>query len=439
MAPSSSKKRKRQQEEKEKVEKEPVQTVILYERWHFDRLSTIAELTLDPQTEAVVSAVLRRFKQTGGTRLCVPYTAREFKQGRVYGNGLQGVTGWIRRICAGPFYHDIDMSNCSPKLLSQILERAGLCPPILKMYAADREDVFAQLRESDPRLTNVCSGVLKTVFLLGLHGGKHKNHLQKTLGFSPGDTEPVRVLKHWEKSLRKALRQLREQSAFHRQLWEQIQALEKENPEGTFASWCWQVPENEIILALHEYFAQAENYTSGALIFDGLLLERKEGVPVVPDAVLRRAEAHILQTLGWEINLLEKPEALSAHARRLGIFLGRAVCAKDFFSPKSADLRSVVGRASIGRCAVRRPSYGAPRIDSGSLRSRLRGPRVHQRHFEAHARLWQSPHEAVDGVVRARGSPAVPAGHQGEFQPRDHQLHQRIFKHSHQRVDRVGS
>ena len=281
--------------------------IRLYERWDFNRLSSIAELGLDPATEAVVSGVYSQLKENASTRLGVTYSARDFKQGRVYGKGLQGVNGSVRRLCSGEFYHDIDMANCAPNLLKQILEQANICPPLLNEYSNHRAAVFERLRTSDVRLRSVPDDTLKKVFLLGVHGGKHKNYLQKYLNFPQCDMTPVPELEAWENVLGRALKKLREKSKFHKKLWKQIKkSKDKRNPEGTFASWCWQVPENQIICELSNYFNKFESYTSGALVFDGLLLERKD-VSTVPDAMLRRAETHILNTLGWQINLVEKP------------------------------------------------------------------------------------------------------------------------------------
>ena len=183
---------------------------VYYERWDFDRLSAIAELTLDPQTEAVVHEVYTELKTTGKTRLKVSYKpTSDFKEGRVYGKGLQGTNGAIRRLCAGDFYHDLDMVNCAPNLLKQILQKHGVCPVLLQEYVEDRSGVFERVRISDERLRDVSDDVLKKVFLLGIHGGTHLNYLQKYLNFPEDDTAPVSDLKAWEKCLRKSLKVLR--------------------------------------------------------------------------------------------------------------------------------------------------------------------------------------------------------------------------------------
>ena len=98
-------KRKRDCEEEE--EKKVITT--LYERWDADMILSVSELVLDPQTEGVVSAIATEMTPSLSnpapmTRRMVSYTARDFKEGRVYGQGLQGVSGWIRRLCSYKYY-----------------------------------------------------------------------------------------------------------------------------------------------------------------------------------------------------------------------------------------------------------------------------------------------------------------------------------------------
>jgi hypothetical protein len=106
---------------------------VLYERWDSDMIMSINELVLDPQTEAVVSALAAEMRPSLSNpdptiRRIVSYSAREFKKGRVYGQGLQGVGGWIRRVCSYRYYHDLGIVNCGPTILYQILEKCGGCP-----------------------------------------------------------------------------------------------------------------------------------------------------------------------------------------------------------------------------------------------------------------------------------------------------------------------
>ena len=93
----------------EEEQDEPVAT--LYERWDVDALRSIAELALEHEVDDVVCSILSGL--TRKTRRVVQYRPGKFQEGRLYGTGYQGVSGWIRKICGHKFYHDIDISNCA--------------------------------------------------------------------------------------------------------------------------------------------------------------------------------------------------------------------------------------------------------------------------------------------------------------------------------------
>jgi hypothetical protein len=197
-------KRKRQEEK-------PI-AAILYERWDYDKLQHINELVLDSRTEYTVTAVATEMKISPLSRRSVSYTSREFKEGRVYGTGLQGCSGWIRRLCSFRYYHDLDMVNSAPNLLYQIIEKAGFSCPLLREYAVGRSDVFMRLRKEEPELASVSDKNLKEMFLKTLHGGQHTNHFA-SIGLLP-DHPPIKMLLKWESSLQEVMTKLMKHDDF---------------------------------------------------------------------------------------------------------------------------------------------------------------------------------------------------------------------------------
>ena len=162
---------KRKNENKEDKEEEGNVAAILHERWDVDVLTSINQLVLNPSIDANISAIASEFatslsNPSPQSRRSVSYSATtDFKEGRVYGQGLQGVSGWIRRLCSYKYYHDLDIANCAPTLLYQVIEKLfGECPAMIKEYAIDRAKMFMTLREQEPELKNIPEKKLKEIF-----------------------------------------------------------------------------------------------------------------------------------------------------------------------------------------------------------------------------------------------------------------------------------
>ena len=294
--------RKKRKLEEEHIEP-PVATLL--ERWNVDALESIVELALTPEKEHIVSTVLSEMSRN--TYRKVEYRPGEFKDGQIYGIGYQGCPGWIRRICGYLYYHDIDIKNCAPTLFAQILEKKlGECPNMIQRYATDRAGIFNELRRQEPDLATVSNKVFKTVFLASLHGASHTNHFDK-LGLSQNH-EPISMLSTWEEEIKRASKDLQTHREF-KKLWKKVEGREdKKNKLGTFTAWTWQREANNILLELSDFFKMSGR-TVGALIFDGLMIERKPEVPSptrMEEDILRQAEKKVLIETGFKIVLVEK-------------------------------------------------------------------------------------------------------------------------------------
>ena len=282
----------------------------LWERWDPDMLMSINQLVLDPINEAVVAKIAKEMMMNPTSRRRVQYAPSDsdYEDGRVYGSGLQSVSGWIRRLCSFKYYHDLDIENCGPTLLCQVLERYDMCPRIIKEYASNRDEVFKRARGQVPELRDTPDKALKNIFLRCLHGGRHTSHFH-SIGLSP-DHDPIALLVEWEEEVSKAMKTLMNHDDY-KQIANQINMMEgKTNKVGTFTSWVWQQPENRIIQELGEYLRDTEGLTPGVLVFDGIMVERQPEVPhpaTLDEAVLRRAEAFIEKKLSFVIRLIEKP------------------------------------------------------------------------------------------------------------------------------------
>jgi len=197
-------------------EKKQNMSVVLYERRDKDALMHISELQLPPEIEGPIDAVTTGYATTlkKGTqklkfRDMVVYSPSEYEKGRVYGQGLQSISGWVRRIVSYKFYHDIDIVNCGPTLLMHIAQtKLGRCPEMLRGYVEDRASVFRHFRSEYSQCTPLSDSHLKKLFLVGVHGGRHTSAVNLKEGGLPADFPVVEGLAQWEKSIRKLAREL---------------------------------------------------------------------------------------------------------------------------------------------------------------------------------------------------------------------------------------
>merc|ERR1712007_405486 len=76
---------------------------------------------------------------------------------------------------------------------------------------------------------------LKTVFLLGMHGGSHIHHFKK-LGLPP-QHKPIAMLVEWEEAIKVLSRELMHHK-YYKKIKKSLKELEKKrNRLGTFTSW----------------------------------------------------------------------------------------------------------------------------------------------------------------------------------------------------------
>ena len=271
-------KRKREEEEEKK---KPVM-LTLYERWDVSTFNAILELVLKPKVEEKLVAISPSINSLTTAKRKVEYRTGEFEQGRLYGTGLQSISKWIRKLCAHLYYSDIDMVNAGPTLFAQLLVRNKVpCPPLLKIYAEDRSQMFARIREQLPDKTDE---KLKKLLLKLSHGGM------------PTDDAPILI--EYRTQIQEAADQLKNKPRYTEMYKERLEAKE-ENPIGSFISCAWQEVENKVLMALVDFF-QTTGKTVGFLAFDGLGVEKHENMD------LAGAEAAVLAQTGYKVKLIEK-------------------------------------------------------------------------------------------------------------------------------------
>ena len=288
---------------KRQREEEVPPTVVCHERRDMAALGHIHELVLPHEVDNAVKEMWAEHKDTPPkyktTRQCVAYgPSKDFKEGRLYARSpsMQSTPGWVRRIIGHKYYHDIDMANAFPSIFSQIVHKAGLGMTddyrIIEQYASERATVFQMAREQQS--APITDEVLKELFLIALHNGYK--------GSNP-------IVKDFAMAVLMTAHQLSDKKQEHMNIYSAIcQDPKKTNKIGTFVSHICQAVECKALLAMHEFFKNS-GYTVGTLVFDGLMVERKEPEDdtALPADLLREAEKYIFDQTQFVIKLAEKP------------------------------------------------------------------------------------------------------------------------------------
>ena len=261
--------------------------LTLNERWNVCRFNAITELVMRPELEDVLAAMAPSINSlTKGYRR-VDYRTGKFETGRLYGTGFQSISRWIRRLCAGDYYSDIDIVNAGPTLFAQLLVVNGLvCPSLLKMYAEDRNRMFAMIREELPDKTDQ---ELKYMLLKLSHGGVPSDR--------DGTSTPI--LAQYRAQVVSAALKLRSRQPRYAEMYQQRIDANEENAIGSFISCIWQEVENKVLMALVDFF-QTTGKMVGFLAFDGLGVEEHDNID------LAGVEAAVLAKTGFRVKLVEK-------------------------------------------------------------------------------------------------------------------------------------
>ena len=290
--------------------------ITCYERWNLETLATIRNLPLPVELQRALNIHV----EPNAQRIRVNYTTcKGDSKGRVYGkivyhserykkrkierdgayiyeaddhpseedtnggDGLQRLSGWVRRLVAHEYYRDYDMCNCAPTLLQQILERVNLCPPELIAYNTERDTLFKKYAHIGT------PSVIKRAFLVVLHMG--------------GDNLRIPETGKLKWSLKAKLAALATLNDDYRATYERCEkACEQESKKakksylrgnkeamratslGKFCAVVWNREEHRVLMTMRDYFVEREGYDRRHMVlcFDGIMVEKKvpEGKPV---------------------------------------------------------------------------------------------------------------------------------------------------------------
>ncbi len=193
--------------------------------------------------------------------------------GRYYGNGMQNMKREIRKYIADGKYVDIDISNCHPCILSDLLEKYSISVPKgLKEYNEDRESKMKEYGfKSKQDIFNI------------IYNEQYK-----------GKNKELRELH--DVIYKKLLLKLHENYV---NIYKNIE--EKENKSGSFVSLVLQDIENDILMVIYEKCKKLKMKV-GVLVFDGLMIEKES----YKEENLKKLEETVLKKLNNRIKLVEK-------------------------------------------------------------------------------------------------------------------------------------
>ena len=283
----------------------------LEEKWDIDVLGDILKrrsslINEEGEFDASLYRTLQEIyvelrKQSNSGTYRVNYYASEsavaFKiDVRVFGNGLQSVPGWVRRLCGHRFYHDVDIENCAPTILHQLKLKVGLSmpTPYFDHYVNNRDDVLEADMDIIPGLTR---SVAKMQYLKVLYGARDLVYESKFLLEYRKETEYIR--EHlWHMQQFQPIRMYAELS------------VDKErhvNVKARFLSTVIATIERSIVEAAMARFRGDDlAYKVDTYIFDGFLVRRHPNLESIPQEDLTELRAAVAQVTGYTVRFVEK-------------------------------------------------------------------------------------------------------------------------------------
>ena len=216
--------------------------------------------------------------------------------GRLYPHDRQGLQSFpfdIRNPLLAKYYHDCDMVNSHYVLLNELAVRWGLKHEAIQQYIKNRDAELAKVSSN--------RGVAKVAFLKVAYGGNIKlaSDFYNDDGISPeGDAT---LLKAIEAEMKHIVEHCwKENKDLHKM------CSSKDHPRFSCFSYVLQTEETKCLLEIVK-FMKEHSREVGVLIHDGCCIKKTECEVAFPVDLLRGAERHVFETLGYPIQLIVKP------------------------------------------------------------------------------------------------------------------------------------
>jgi len=241
---------------------------------------------LDPGQVSIINSLYNNRKK--GTLECqhtVSYKLSTKKAGKLGWGRLYGTKGSLETLekeCRGTicsdFYHDIDIVNCHPVLLSQFAKNKYNHDLVeLDRYVADRENYLKLIGGSrddakEEMIRILYGGATRNEFLMPLSG--EVKAFSKFLSRQEEYKELVNAVKH------------------------------EDNIYGSMLSFILQTEERKCMFVMKECLEEA-GWSVDVLAYDGVMIRKNEKLDLA--TCCRGVEKAVKEKMGYDISVVDKP------------------------------------------------------------------------------------------------------------------------------------
>jgi len=241
---------------------------------------------LDPGQVAIIKTIYHNLKkgqiegeQTITYRLSNT-TLGSLGYGRLYSKGgFETLEKQCRGTICKDYYHDLDIVNCHPVLITQLANNYKQQLPTLQLYVKDREKVLSNISLNKEEA--------KDEVLKALYCGKTENDITKTI-----TTEILSFCKYLSTISK------------YKELYTFLTNQKAKNLYGTFLSHIIQTEERYCMLAMKAYL-ETLNIKVDVLCYDGVMI--RKGEYIIDNNLLRGISNAIKESTGYIVKIKEKP------------------------------------------------------------------------------------------------------------------------------------
>lgn len=216
--------------------------------------------------------------------------------GRLYvkdGQGLQSFPFDMRNPLLEKHYWDIDMENAHYYLLQKLADDWGLKTDAISHYIRNRDEELKKV-SSDRRIA-------KTTFLKIAYGGNIKLYNEHYNDEGVSVDADLTLVRRIEKEMKVIV-----DMCWNKHPQYQSVVKKKTNPQFSLFALILQTEERKCLRLIDSFLSQ-KGRNVGILIHDGCGVEKKDSETAFPEDLLRGAEAYVMENLGYEVKLVNKP------------------------------------------------------------------------------------------------------------------------------------